>query len=94
MEKKMNWLMQFLSGDTDKSSKRLVFLASFAVYVVQHFLLMYIKIEIANTKLVENSQEGVFWICVLSGCLVAGEPALNKFGFSKSKIDEKISNGQ
>jgi hypothetical protein len=90
----MKWLNEFLSGDSDKSSKRLVFLLVTAVFIIQHFLLMYIKIEIANAKLVESSQDSLFWIIMTTGTLIAGEPAFNKFGIGKSKSDEKVSNGQ
>jgi hypothetical protein len=81
-------LQDFLSSDSEKSSKRLVFLVSFLLYGIQHFLLMYLKIEIANATLVKSSQDGLFWICVTSGCLVAGEPGFNKIaGFFNSKTE-------
>jgi hypothetical protein len=84
----IKWITDFLSGDNDKSSKRLVFLLSSTAYIVQHFLLMYIKIEIANANLVDDSRQGLFWLAACSGSLVAME----KFGISFSKKSDPPQN--
>lgn len=76
----MKWLTDFLSGDTDKSSKRLVFLIASAVFFIQHFLLMYFKIEIKNVDLVKSSQEYLFWIILTTAGLIAGEKMNLSFG--------------
>jgi TRAP-type mannitol/chloroaromatic compound transport system permease small subunit len=63
---------EFFSSAFEASSKRLAFLILVAVFIIQHFLLMYIKIEIANKELVKESQWYLFLlICLLGGFITA-----------------------
>lgn len=59
-----NWLMKFLSSDYSESMKRLVLITLTAVFVIQFFLLMYIKVPIANTGLVDKN---IWYLVVLIG---------------------------
>jgi hypothetical protein len=64
-------LQDFLSEGNAASSKRLIAFGLAIAYLVQHFLLMYIKIEIANKDLVQTSQEGIKWLCLCFGGFIA-----------------------
>jgi hypothetical protein len=63
-----------LLGPDDVSSKRLILLLMVVTYLISHFLLMYIKIQIANKDLVSQSMDGLKWMIIGFGGLVIGEP--------------------
>lgn len=85
MENK-NWFIKLFSADLEASSKRFAFVILVIVYIVQHFLLMYLPIEIKNAGLVEKSQDGIYWLIVVLGGLIGAEPVLNKFRFGGPKV--------
>lgn len=72
-------LIDFLSEGNAASSKRLIAFGLAVAYVASHFLTMYIKVEIANKVLVQNSQEGIKWLCLCFGGFVALPEILAKW---------------
>lgn len=74
----VNWFKNFFSAEAAESSKRFGFIILVVVYIVQHFLLMYIPIEIKNAGLVEKSQDGMYWLILILGGYISAEPVLNK----------------
>lgn len=74
-----SWFSKFFSADFGESSKRLILIALVSVFVVSHFLLMYIKVEIANRQLVEESQWYLFLLIVIFGGYVSAEMITNLF---------------
>jgi hypothetical protein len=74
---------QFFSSDFEASSKRLIAIVLVAVDIVITFLLMYIKIEIANKDLVGKQLDNMFWLIMVFGAFIAGEGVLS---FFKGKV--------
>jgi hypothetical protein len=59
-----SWFSRFFSAEFAESSKRMTLLVLVAVFVIQFFLIMYIKVEIANKDLVKNN---IYYLVVLIG---------------------------
>jgi hypothetical protein len=78
-------LKDFLSEGNAASSKRLIAFGLAVAYLVQHFLLMYIKIEIANKDLVASSQEGIKWLCLCFGGFIALPEIVSKWNPQKTE---------
>lgn len=72
-------LLDFLSEGNAASSKRLIAFGFAVAYLVSHFLEMYIKVEIANKELVQNSQEGIKWLCLCFGGFIALPEIMSKW---------------
>ena len=78
MTKFLDWFKKFFSAETAESSKRLAFIVLVIVSIVQHFLLMYLPIEIKNASLVASSQDGIYWLILILGGYISAEPVLEK----------------
>lgn len=74
----VDWFKRFFSAETVESSKRLGFIVLLFSYDVQHFLLMYLPIEIKNASLVQKSQDGMFYLILILGGYITAEPLLEK----------------
>lgn len=81
----INWFKNFFSAEAAESSKRFGFIVLIIVYVVQHFLLMYLPIEIKNASLVASSQDGIYWLILILGGYISAEPVLNKLKIGGAK---------
>jgi hypothetical protein len=92
MEKAPSWLKKLLSEDYADDVKRAVFLALALVHIVSLFLLMYIKIEIANKDLVHDCLDWNGWLVVATGGLVMAGPAFAKWipGGPKNVVSQDV----
>lgn len=88
----MSFIKNILSADNESSSKRLVCIVLVIVKVVALFLLMYIKIELANKDLVRAIIDNVFWLILIFGGFIAAEPVLSKWkpGGVKNVVQQDI----
>jgi hypothetical protein len=77
--------MDFLSEGNAASSKRLICCALVVVYIVQHFLIMYVKVEIPNKDLVAASQDGIKWLILAFGGFIALPGILEKMNLGGPK---------
>lgn len=73
MNNQPSWFARFFSTEFSESSKRLILIVLVFVYIVQYFLLMYIKVEIANKDLVKQNQWYLFWLILVFGGFVAAD---------------------
>lgn len=73
-----SYFKKFFGAYTEASSKRLVCLVLVAVQIIALFLLMYLKMEVANRDLVSGLLESNKWLIMAFGGLIALEPALQK----------------
>lgn len=67
------WLKGILSAENEASSKRLICLVLVVVYVISHFMLMFIKIAIANERLVMRTLDGMEWMIMIFGGFILAE---------------------
>ena len=75
----MSWLRKLFSGDNEASTKRFVCVLLVVVLVVAMFLLMYIKIQIANEKLVDKCLDNLFWLILFFGGFITIEQFIKKW---------------
>ena len=91
----MSWLNKLLSAENEASTKRFVALVLVVVYVISHFLLMYIKIEIANKDLVSQSMDGVkFMILIFGGFIVAEQLIAGYVGKWKAQGEAEVKRAE
>jgi LytS/YehU family sensor histidine kinase len=64
---------KFFSSDFEASSKRLAFLVLVAVFIIITFLLMYIKVEIANKDLLKEQLWYLFLLICIIGTYISAE---------------------
>jgi hypothetical protein len=88
----MNWFTKVLSSEFEASSKRLAFLMLIVVQIISHFLIMYIKIQIANRELVEQTLDNMFWLSLVFGGYIAAEPLLKRaqIGGAKTVVNQEV----
>jgi hypothetical protein len=88
----MNWFTKVLSSEFEASSKRLAFLMLIVVQIISHFLIMYIKIQIANKELVEQALDNMFWLALVFGGYIAAEPLLKRaqIGGAKTVVNQDV----
>jgi Mn2+/Fe2+ NRAMP family transporter len=84
-----NWFSRFFSAEMQESSKRLAFIVLVVVFVVQFFLLMYIKIEIANKDLVKENQWYLFLLILILGGYIVSEMIFSLFN-RRSEIKGEV----
>lgn len=86
-------LMDFLSENNAASSKRLICFGLAVVYAIAFFLMMYLKVEIANKELVAKGQDGLFWLILVFGGYVALPGILDKMnlGGPKTVVSQDVA---
>lgn len=77
-----DFFMKLISSAENESSKRFIALVLVLNYIVSHYLLMYLKIQIANQKLVEQTLDGVEFMAIVFGGLIVGDKIVD---FYKTK---------
>jgi NADH:ubiquinone oxidoreductase subunit 6 (subunit J) len=73
MDKKPSWFARFFNSEFSESSKRLILITLVFVFIIQVFLLMYIKVEIANKDLVKSGQYYLVLLIAIFGGFVSME---------------------
>lgn len=86
------FLKHLFSTENEASSKRFICILLVIVQIVVLFLLMYIKIELANKELVGDVLENMFWLTLIFGGFIAAEPALAKWklGGPKNIVQQDV----
>jgi hypothetical protein len=91
----MNFLEKIFSSQSDMSSKRLIAVILVVVLVVSYFLMMYIKVEIANQALVDKGMTYIFMASLFYGGFITFEQFMKmKSIVATTQADASIQRAQ